>query len=144
MPTNSQLLDEYKQRKQLAADRKVLAAEIRKATRQLEALDDRLRNISNVTHVLKGVCLDVFKYENGHWKSARTVADRRKGPLRVELYERVNTKCWAVTLNEGYAFEARFHGCGKTIGLRHSWTYAQALAKAKRWLLGDESVLADY
>jgi hypothetical protein len=141
MPTNAELLNEYKQRTQLKADRKALAAEVSRVTRQLEALDDRLANISNVTHVLKGVCLDVWKYDSGHWKDAKTAADRKQGPLRVHLYERVNTNFWALTLNEGYAFEARFHGGGKTIGLRHSWTYAQALAIAKRWLLGDESVL---
>jgi hypothetical protein len=140
MTTNAALLTQYKARKQLKAEHKALTAEIRKKSLKLEALRDQLESISRITHVLKGVCLDVSRDDDGHWTDARTVADREKGPLKVHLYQKVNTDYWAVRVNEGYGFQTRFHG-GHVIGLRQSWTYAQALARAKRWLLGDETAL---
>lgn len=141
--TNAELLKRHTAKQALKKELKGLEAQIRPVQKRISTLQRTLESVGEVTDVVKGVCLKVFRDSQGRWDDAYTVAFVAKGARRVHLYQRVNTEFWAVRVNQGFGFHERFNG-GRALGLAERWSYRQALTIGKRWLTGDEAVLTKW
>lgn len=141
--TNAELLKRHTAKQTLRKELRELEAQIRPTQKRIGAIERALESVGDVTDVVKGVCLKVFRDRQGRWDDAYTVAFDAKGARRVHLYQRVNTNFWAVRVNQGFGFHERFNG-GRALGLGERWSYRQALTIGKRWLTGDETLLTKW
>lgn len=140
MATNKKLLSELENAKALKERQKNLRATISAAQKELDKVEKRLKLIEPVDKVIKGVAISINRH--GGCYDMETVAS---GPgileRSVHMYQRVNTKYWAVRVNEHRCSSPRFNG-GNVLGLDQTYSRKQAQVIAERWLTGDDSVLS--
>ena len=136
------VLAAYEDKRELKKSARDLEKVIKDAQKKLAKVREQLELADQVAEVHNGVPVS-FRGEKTFF-DMDTVANSTKSPRRsVHAYQHVQRKCWCVRVNEDGPTQQRFYG-GRVLGLGVSWTYDEAKEIAKKWLTGDDSVLAFY
>lgn len=142
MATNEEILAAHMRKEELTASKRKLERAIKDAKKKLETVDAELYLARSVDEVIEGLAVEVSA-DTPVIFDMQTLA-RGPGivPRNVHAYRIATGTTWAVRVNGGECDRPLFNG-GKVVGIGRGWSRADALEVAKRWLTGDESVLAE-